>query len=392
MKRQVATLALVAVLCATSAAAGVSEVAAGDRSQQRAALVQHAVIYARPCQVDRTHWSVEIIWQSLSTAGQPRVLYKAAPTDMVIAVPSAFGLLPSPGGRFLLVWESTWKEKGGTWLRTTWKVLSLPDGKVMSVAEVPGFRGFLPYWLDDQRLLLERGPESTVFDLRTRRFSKPLPPRIPALVTMAYRDVESDDTVARGWRHDYLQRHYARDCRSLPAVLSRLGGDLGVCAYLRARDYPEMDTEDDLLIRPLGIVDLAHLLSGKDAWPSIAFSPKGGLVARAGVLVNRPPREATGVGGFEARVDVWRVSTGEHVWGQGMSTRFAPGDDVAVTSPGHHGGFFAHPRWSPDERYFSFTTCTGLGTSGIVVLDAATWRERLQVPNALNAFVVRVPQ
>jgi hypothetical protein len=215
------------------------------------------------------------------------------------------------------------------------------------------------------------------------------------------RDIDDDTQAAVAWRRHYLAQRLPGDRDVLDKALQTLPAELGLADYLMVISHPE--TPDDLLLRPLGVVGLwgRWVRYDKTVWPSIAISPDRRLIARAGVLkagqtfqLRRWWSEEEGPdvsNTFEARADVFDVSSGRHVWGISVS-RPSTGPVAVSVSVSVQECWFNDVRWSEDGRYLSFTwNQPPFGYSWVSVVDASTWREVLRVCNGSNAFIVPDP-
>jgi len=395
--------AVIGLACCASACEASS---AGDNGAgpERPFLANHAVVYA--CQRAHPHsdptWVV--LYQSGADQANARVVYEAAPGYGGLM--DGFGFLPSPGGRWLHVWETVVGPEHGA-QKTRWFVIELATGRHISVGEQPGRTGLLPYWLDDDRLCLEKGRESAVFNARTGELTGPLPTVLASIERpdQGERYIDSlqpRDAYAFEWRRVYVERHYATEMKGLRSSLDRLGTAWGVTPYRTAK-WPDAESPETFLLRPLGVVRLYGWRSLKTNWPSVAVSPLGDLIARSamvrpGMIHSSAPasseRAAPGNprGVFRARLDVYDLPLGNWVWGTEI-----PGDltrtdsDVFWDFPNATDPWFGAIRWSSDGWYLSFTssvTLNGQRTANATVVDTRTWQQVLTLPDARNLFVV----
>jgi hypothetical protein len=360
--------------------------------------------------------SWNVIWLPGAGGGPARTVYVGGPKMWFNGrLPVYFGLLPSPDGRWLCVWETHYGPRG-RWdepLNTVWTMVELPEGKTRPIhmqrelaghlhpPMYQGLSGYLPVWLDNHRLQLEKGDLSAIFDAHTGKLSPGLPAQStpPADYYEAHdRDVDQDTKAAVAWRREYLRRHSPGDLEVLEQALPTLHAELGIAGYRQPPGYPNPETSDNLLLRPMGVVGLwgPWVRYDKRVWPSVAISPDRRLIARAGVLRSGEVFElrrwwSTEAGPeagntFDARVDVYELSTRKRLWGISVPRPSTTSADISVSD---HECWFSDIRWSHDGRYLSFTWHQApYGYDWVSVIDASTWREVLRVCNASNAFVV----
>ena len=382
----------------------------------------HALIYAEKQGKEadpRTPTLYNLNWQIMwlpGAGGRPaRTVYVGGPKMWFNGrLPVYFGFLPSPDGSRVCVWETHYGPPG-RWeqpTETVWTMVELPGGekrKIHSQRELDGrlhpplyqgLSGYLPVWLDNDRLQLEKGDLRATYDVRTGKLSPALPAesKPPADYYEAHdRDVDEETTEAVAWRKQYLAQYFPDDRRVLDEALRTLPTELGLMGYLRERDVSHLDARDDLLLRPVGVVGLwgPWVRYDKRVWPSIAISPDQKLVARTGVVASgkvftldrawSTEKGPWGSNTFEARVDVYELSSRTHLWGMSVPRPSTSATDVSVSD---HDCWFNDIRWSQDGRYLSFTWHQPpYGYDRVVVVDALTWREVLRVSNASNAFV-----
>ncbi|MDH4180238.1 MAG: hypothetical protein OEV33_06975, partial [Armatimonadota bacterium] len=223
--------------------------------------------------------------------------------------------------------------------------------------------------------------------------------------TFGYRDIDQYlRSYAREWRQEYVNRHYARELVALESALKAFGRELGVLNYLREQEDGEWtDVPADMLLRPLGLVHWGNPGRSKFIWPSVAISPDLSMLART-VFVPTGRQMARDLQGdsfrgytFEARIDVYELPSGQHLWGQSVPQRNPQGEDVAyyfsharlrwVLDP-----WFKDPRWSSDGRYLVFVTQDEPSLWETVnVLDTSSWKVVLQIEDATDAFIVPAP-
>jgi hypothetical protein len=370
-------------------------------------LQNHAIVYAR----QRAHPHAAPTWVILyqngaDEASSTRVVHESAVTYNWTLI-DGFGFLPSPGGRWLLVWETIRGAEEGS-QKTLWFVVELATGRHMKVGEQPGRVGLLPFWLDDDRLSLEKGCQDTVFDARTGTLAAPLPPVAASLERPnqgeeRYIDpLQPHDAEAFEWRHLYVEHHFAAEMAELRAFLGMSETAWGMAPYLRTTKWPPPDSPETLLLRPLGVVKLHGHRSFQANWPSVAVSPTHALIARSAVI--EVGRRNTRTIVFQAHLDVYDLHSGERVWGTAiahdlsrrghgmMPSPFA--DNVYLDFPNTSEPWFGALRWSSDGKYLSFTnpvTVNGQRTANATVVDARTWRQVLVLEDASDVFVVPRP-
>jgi len=212
------------------------------------------------------------------------------------------------------------------------------------------------------------------------------------------RDVDGDTEAAVAWRREYLLRHFPGDLEVLEQTLRSPHAELGIAGYRQPRGASKPETLDDLVLRPMGVVGLwgRWVRWDKRVWPSLAISPDHRLIARAGVLRTGQVFELRrwwntedgpkAVNTFDARVDVYELSSRRRLWGISVPRQSTGSTDISVDP---QECWFSDIRWSRDGRYLSFTWHQPpYGYDSVSVIDASTWREVLRVPNASNAFVV----
>jgi len=374
------------------------------------ALEDRAVLYLRRARSRR----YQVVWQRGQETEAGRVIYETghlrarSVRPSLAPPPEGVGVLPSPDGRWVHVWETAYDGSGAS-VKTVWLVVEVPTGRRLQIGEQPGGPvGYFPYWLDDSRLLLEKGNYATVFDVRTGLAN----PRFPAAAKPRYRwsardiDVGSlggnDDERTLAWGREYVRRHYSRELHTLRSAVAAFGRDLGLSSYLRAREareWPQPDALEDLLLRPMGVVAWVR---SKQIWPTVAISPGGEMLARTAFVVTGR-RQESGLSGdqflgyaFDARLDVYALPGGQRLWGKSAHQPWAQPRDTAMYL-GRHGlasvadVWFQDPRWSSDGRYLSFTTRDESPRKTTVsVLDSSTWQVVLRIPDATDAFVVPV--
>jgi hypothetical protein len=330
------------------------------------------------------------------------------------------GYLPSPDGRWLLVWDAVNTKPGALAVRTAWHIVSLPGGAASDIGETDGMPWLLPYWQDRTHLLLEgdvtlQGDrEIAVFDVEKQTLSRPLPklrwanPPVPAMGGL----------VAQARLAVFAQRHYARQLECLTRLSERVPQEvLGLSDFWLDLTGFLRDTPENIVLRTLGIPDVAHEVWGglrpRQTYPQIACSIDGNYVALAWIRqqpTNMTPaaKRSETAHQYAASVDVIALAARASQrrahrvalaswgkWGSGA-------DELAVPPPLYRPGsvhekYFRDLRWSQDGHYLSFTRCSTEPASppgmvewvqGITVLSAKTWAAVAEIPGARNAFVV----
>jgi hypothetical protein len=302
------------------------------------------------------------------------------------------------------VWESIYHTTDYAARETMWTVVEISTGRRLEVAERPGdMAGYFPYWSDAHRLSLEKGSERTIFDTSTGQLAKPLIGYPQEGVR--YRDIDDWLSPYVGeCRQEYIDRHYARELRALESALKAFGRELGVSNYLREQEGSMLpDVPADMLLRPLGLVYWGGPGRSKLIWPSVAISSDLSMLART-VFVPTGRQMARSLQGdaffgytFEARIDVYELPSGPHLWGKSVPQRLPQARDVAYYF-GHAGvawvldPWFKDPRWSSDGRYLVFVTREEPTQRQTVnVLDTSSWKIVLQIEDVTDAFIVPAP-
>jgi len=378
----------------------------------QSALEDRAVLYLRRARSRR----YQVVWQRGRETGGGRVIYETGHVrarsvrPSLTPPPEGFGILPSPDGRWVHVWETAYDRSGAS-VKTVWLVLEVATGRRLQIGEqLGGPVGYFPYWSDDSRLLLEKGDYGTVFDVRAGVPSTRFPAAAKPRYRWSSRDIDvgslgGDNERALAWGREYVRRHYSRELDTLRCAVAAFGCDLGISSYLRAREareWPQPDALEDLLLRPMGVVGWFGPERSKEIWPSVAISPGGEMLARTALVMTGRKKER-GLSGdqflgyaFDARLDVYALPGGQRLWGKSVHQRWAQARDTAMCL-GRHGlasvvdAWFKEPRWSSDGRYLSFTTRDEPSRKTTVsVLDSSTWQVVLRIPDATDAFVVPV--
>ena len=338
-------------------------------------------------------WNV--VWLPGPGDGSERIIYAGRRT-LSGRLPVQLGFLPSPDGRWVCVWETSYGEQGlGTEpLKTAWTAVQLRSGRKLDIGSQPGIVGYLPYWSDSQTLLLEKGATTVAFNAATGRVTPHLQTERGVPGFSGERDVDAESEPAADWRSQYLRRHFDREWEALLQAEQSFPEELGISPYLSVRAYPEPDTAVDVLLRPMGIVGLWGYRRRKLIWPTLAVSPDGRFIARAAVLrsgevVTLARRHQLGhTSTFEARLDVYELSSGRRLWGIAIPWAATLAGDLAIARPyTREEAWLGDLRWSGDGRYLSFTWHQGQRDS-VSVVDGSRWTEALRLPDAANAFVI----
>jgi len=356
-----------------------------------------AVVFARKCFVEDRVYGWQVMWQPGTHTSQQRVVYETAPTRGLVRIPSRLGYLPSPDGRWLLVWETTYPPETPDVLTTTWTAVTLPTGEHVAIAAMQGLAGAFPHWLDDHQVVLEKAGESAVFDVALRRLTGKLPERQEPTQT-AERDVD-DDNVSAAWRQQFLKRYFqpqlecARGAAATP--------QLDLRRFLQPREFPDADTVEAFLLRPMGLVQVVGYMERKESWPSLAVAPNCGMIARAAVLpvglamIDYDSGEHTMGTVVRPELAVYDFRSGKQLWRERSRLWSGPqASDVGVELPGDAWEpSYRDIRWSGDGRYLSFTRHNNIDehgrlTDSTAVVDSTTWTRELRLWDVTNAFVV----
>jgi hypothetical protein len=389
MARPGRTLAMIPMLVFVVVAARVglcsasAKPARGRSVVQTEALPGRALVYARPQALSAQFLAPwEVVWWP--GRGPSQMIYRSQRPGTML------GLLPSPDGRWLCVWETP---EGGS--RTVWTAVELRTGRQAEILAETGPPGYLPFWHGASELHLERGATEVVWEATAGKARAGLTTRPVAGKAREY-DVAGETAEAIRWREEYLRRHFANDVRALGRALADLPKVLAVGDYLRPPGGMKPDRPSDLLLRPMGVVDRAGHQGMKAPWPGVAFSPDGTRVARTAVVrvgvasVVTLKGDTWREGTFESRVDVYEGRSGRRLWGMSVPWVQTLGPDRApMHNPrgGWGDAWFGEVRWSRDGRYLS----VGWRTATSVV-DTWSWREVLRVPQAENLFIIANPR
>jgi hypothetical protein len=360
----------------------------------------------------------EICWQALDSS-QVRVIYTARRSQLGKYIPDDLGYLPSPDGRYLLVWDttSTLVRDGQVAYNTHWLVVKVADGTLTDLGESEQAL-LLPHWQDSQHVLLEgditlEGDAAIAcFDVATGKLSKPLPKvRWPTLSSASW----LENLVAQARLAVYAQRHYAAalECFTLMSGRAR-GGVAELSDYFVGQlGWFYSDPPEHFILRPIGIPSLGEVDGPNNTrflYPQAACSADGRAVAYSWIRQQGQPtssRKGESRGPFAASVDVF-LQSASGSWPEEPRRiilapweRWAPGRDrLAVPgpppTPRHIQINFRDLRWSWDARYLSFTrhatesaaSTYRLPLSSVLVFDALTWEKVMEIPDAQNAFVV----
>ncbi len=299
-----------------------------------------AIVFAR-----RGESSTEVVWQQIG--GAERVLYVTS--NPWADMPNELGFLPSPAGRWLVVWEV--RPQGGGSARL-WSVVRVADGDAVELGNIAEGRlspyWLLPYWADEGHLVLETTGESITFDTETRRLSG---------VLDQLRGPEPGWLANGAQKHlvSYCVRHYASEMTLLRSALARISKDLDIQGYYQ--EHPE--PVEYLLLRALGLpTPPSPGLEGRLFQPlELTCSPDGNDVARADLWKQGPLQPLQGgystVEGWGARLERLRPGRCESIMVH------APGIRAAMEAGEHHDntarvpvdvahvwGHPMEPRWS----------------------------------------------
>jgi len=388
----------------------------------------NAVVYIRIniidgpiVQLDRC----QIIKQSLNNPKDSKVIYETGrfpglkaklQLAPVLGYPLGFGMCPSPNGRWLLVWETVEPkaEEGTAYLKTVWLMVNIVTGERHKIGEQPGdSTGYFPYWLDNNRILLERGKENAIYNVKTHKLNNPLPQRTTSYFS-TQRDIDADemhtpiDELSRLWRQQFIRDHYAHELSLLNNALGKIK-ELDLSSYLNQHNQTYItippDIPENFLIRPMGIVDWGGQGLNKSIWPSVAISPDGKMLARCAFI--KTGREASEmIAGkteksyfFTSEIAVFSLSSGKRLWGKSVPQPYSQPYETAM--------YFQHPpriqwirapwfkdvRWSRDGRYLYFATRDEMAKKyqqmeKVSVLDSNTWKIVLEIPGATDAFII----
>ena len=280
----------------------------------------------------------QIFWQPLDSGLPRRLVYQPSQSGW-----PALKYLPSPDGCWLYVRD------GSQHL-----IVGLPSGEQKVIANVEGAYP-VPYWSDNDHLLLETNTESGVFTVSTGSLSGPMP--MWSGQGWLSRDAE------KAWFAEYSHRRYPNAVDCLLAAL--VDGREQLAVERHFEDYPE--PPETLFVRTLGIRRFYGFRGMEVLHPSVACSPDCSLVARSGLFLTSPWKrqgaegEWTTVQGAEARVDVFRTGRFNPVWSTSIvwpGYEQPEGGSVPRYSDHHPSRFhphFAELRWSADARFLSFT-------------------------------------
>jgi hypothetical protein len=380
----------------------------GSGVTNKPALFRDAVVYI---QEDTATYRYQVIYQRGTNSTNARVIYetgrytKGNINPVSEPPPIGFGILPSPDGCWLHIWE-TFDRKGDAPIKTIWFALELSSNRLLKIGEQPrGRTGYFPFWLDNYRLSLERGEKNTIFDVRTGRLTNPLPPRTKEADIFLNRDIDEAGHLEKGdfWRRQFIRHNFARELKILKSALGSLKKELNISNYLRVPEYWQSDTPEDLLLRPMGIVHWGNPGRSKLIWPSVAVSADGTKLVRSAFLltgrkmIDSDRKQILGYS-YTASIDVFALPSGKHLWGKSVpqpiiqvydrAYEFSHARVTMAQAP-----WFKDPRWSRDGRYLAFSTINmlarGIEPREVVsVLDAKTWKVVMQIPSAEDAFII----
>jgi len=118
-----------------------------------------SVVFARPGRE-----GVEVVVRELQSR-KSRVVFSSRSQG---GVPDDFGFLPSPNGKWLLLWDYLFWHSGGERGAdlTRWLLIHVPDGRARELGRTRGSPWLLPHWKDSQHVLLEGESGSVSFDVK----------------------------------------------------------------------------------------------------------------------------------------------------------------------------------------------------------------------------------
>jgi hypothetical protein len=374
----------------------------------------------------------EILWRPLSSSeekvarvsfseGKLRHLSSAETSVRILTeAEGGLGYLPSPDGRHLLVWEAKADpthppEPITHWFITHWFVQPLPTGPPMEIGETAGLPLLLPFWQDSRHVelagevTLGGDRELAVFNLRSRKLSRPLP--VVQQNRVYERDYGVDHWLARTRLEAYAHRHLLPELTLLRSALrtGRAGGGLGLPSPGIYEDLHGLFAEppEYLLLRAIGLPTLGELSRYPPYHrPQFACAPDGNAIAYYWVyqhtegsdLAKHYGVDASGrplKKGIYARIDVHYLSPPRDrvvaviawpSWTPHWPHHLIPvSTDVRIGVP----PMCRDLRWSRDGRYLSFTEALAPRSDATVkVFDTVTWTEVLSIPHAESAFVI----
>lgn len=327
-----------------------------------------AVLYAR-AMADR----VEIMWELLGS-GKARTVYRSATSRFVRRIPDEIGFLPSPDGRWMVLWETERDDETGLPVRAQWLVARLPDGKLYRLGETRRDANLLPAWEAGPVLVIMGRTGDFRWDPSTGRPRGRLP-----------------GPPANARLREYCQRYYPLGTADLPDAWANVFTPSDTPYYKR-------QPIEHVLLRSTGIPGMGELrVLGRQVYgfPYAAYSPDGSQFAFA----HRGESTALSAADLNlrrpegARIQIRRIPSRELLWLMDVPAVYRPSRETPwvrynppVEGPWTYSAV-RDPRWSHDGSYFSFTVEQETETR-VVVLDASDWWEVATIPNAMNAFVL----
>lgn len=314
-------------------------------------------------------------------------------------VPDAVGILPSPDGRWLLVWGSELPAGAGT-ERTEWGVIRLSDGRYFKltttavaagVALEPARQTVLPYWEDNETVGFEGAGGGAVYDVKN--VGSPAANHPEKVTTQQPESLISPRPLAEYELAEYCRKHQGILRDAYLRALEKLQRELGLSSS--PGEYPWALT--------LGIP--TSVGPGAPLSLKLAISPDGKMLARADAGVSRRLKAPWGDADVPgARIDVFVVSTKRRAWHTEVMPGAIPSTppsrlNIVVDGVGPDSTLpeFRDLRWSRDGRYLSFTLYlyeadAPWTSSTVIVMDTRVWREVLRISNTMDAFVLPTPE
>ncbi|NIM06826.1 MAG: hypothetical protein GTO55_09820 [Armatimonadetes bacterium] len=347
-----------------------------------------------------TEQGTEILWRKPMALDEV-VLYASSSWGII---PDELGYLPSPDGKWLLVWdtEESYSHQDGDQSTTRWLVIRLTDGKQLEIGKVPGKAWLLPYWQDSGHIaLMGEIEEKTVFDVETEQLCRPLPQGGRR---------ESDAAASKASENrlvSYCQDYHPKDWKYLQLAISGLEKQLELSDYY-SHLFVAKEPREYLILRTLGIPSCGLLqpqCGGRHfKAPRVAFSPDYSVIARSYAWQSEPAKQRSGsvarekAIGSGVHLEIFEVGSGKRVWSIGFASKprvlpkgwpFINPPPLPFTTPE-----IWDTRFSADGRYLSFTTSDEDVGSGYIVriVDTANWQEVLRLSDATNAFVIPMPK
>jgi len=322
-------------------------------------------------------------------------------------VPDAVGMLPSPAGDWLLVWDggrqpaASGSSVFNEGITTEWSVIRLQDGKRTKIAvskvDFSYDVAIIPSWSDSHTVQFRdvKGPH-TVDVLKLARKAplhlQPFPGPEPSL--------------------DHLQWTGAEG----PELLTKAAGKLRGCVTALRQMAPRLDLkwnpkwsanrEEWACLLATGVPLPSRTRGWLGPKAQASLSPDGSKLAVAdrGVQKRLTSRERPS---YTAEVDgarlrVVEVASGRRLWEYQAfpkAIEYAPGAYHGLANPPMP--LWTNPsvqdlRWSADGRYLSFTLYGDPQYEPVIptvhVVDATAWREVLVIPHGVDVFVLPEPE